>query len=145
MLTSTMPLDVCGMEWSSMAWQGVAPSLYRHRLAKSLGTDFRTGIPKPRLKVTTTKTLICPGWETAVVPVSQPGTPVRDKRGCPFIPGLATGTKSTILSRLVTPIRTKGAASATCLAHPFVLVGPFFFCSSFLDCFSISIILLHFN
>ena len=23
-------VDVCGMEWSSMAWQGVAPSLYRH-------------------------------------------------------------------------------------------------------------------
>ena len=42
---------------------------------------------------TATKTLICPGWETAVVPVSQPGTPVRDKRGCPFVPGLATGTK----------------------------------------------------
>src|SRR6185369_6008091 len=42
---------------------------------------------------TTTKTLICPGWETAVVPVSQPGTPVRDKRGCPFVPGVATGTK----------------------------------------------------
>ena len=32
-------------------------------------------------RITTTKTLICPGWETAVVPVSQPGTPVRDKRG----------------------------------------------------------------
>ncbi|KAG2587463.1 hypothetical protein PVAP13_5NG151781 [Panicum virgatum] len=30
---------------------------------------------------TTTKMLICPGWETPVVPVSQPGTPVRDKRG----------------------------------------------------------------
>src|SRR6185312_820750 len=42
---------------------------------------------------TTTKTLICPGWETAVFPVSQPGTPVRDKRGCPFVPGVATGTK----------------------------------------------------
>ena len=27
------------------------------------------------------KTLICPGWETPVVPVSQPGTPVRDKGG----------------------------------------------------------------
>ena len=23
-------MDVCGMEWSSMAWQGMAPSLYRH-------------------------------------------------------------------------------------------------------------------
>ena len=47
----------------------------------------------PYRPCTTTKTLICPGWETAVVPVSQPGTPVRDKRGCPFVPGLATGTK----------------------------------------------------
>ena len=61
---------------------------------------------------TTTKTLICPGWETAVVPVSQPGTPVRDKRGCPFIPGLAT-------ARLVTPTGTKGAASAHVAGAPF--------------------------
>ena len=72
---------------------------------------------------TTKKTLIYPGWKTPVVPVSQPGTPGRDKRGCPFVPGLATGTKSTLLSWLVTPTGTKGAASATCLAHPFVPVG----------------------
>ena len=58
--------------------------------------------------VTTTKTLICPGWETPVVPVSQPGTPVRDKRGCPFVPGLATGTKEDLLSRLVLPTGIKG-------------------------------------
>ena len=58
---------------------------------------------------TTTERLICPGWETFVVPVSQQGTPGRDKRGGPFVPGLATGTK--------------GAASATWLAHPFVPVG----------------------
>ena len=32
-------------------------------------------------RFTTTKMLICPGWETPFVPVSQPGTPVRDKRG----------------------------------------------------------------
>ena len=43
---------------------------------------------------TTTETLICPGWETLVVPVSQPGTPGRDKWGCSFVLGLATGTKS---------------------------------------------------
>ena len=60
---------------------------------------------------TTTETLICPGWETLVVPVFQPGTP-----GRPFIPGLATGTNSYLLSRL-------GATSATWLAHPFVPVG----------------------
>jgi len=73
---------------------------------------------------TTIETLICPGWETPVVLVSQPGTAVRDKRGCPFVPGLATGTKSntnwdkkglpaprdwrTLLSRLVLPTGTKG-------------------------------------
>ena len=51
---------------------------------------------------TTTERLICPGWEIFVVPVSQPGTPGRDKRGGPFVPGLATGTKITLLSRLVT-------------------------------------------
>ena len=33
------------------------------------------------LKYTTTETLIYPDWETLVVPVSQPGTPGRDKRG----------------------------------------------------------------
>ena len=49
-----------------------------------------------------------PGWETLFVPVSQPGTPGRDKRGCPFVPGLAIGTKRTLLSRLVTPTGTKG-------------------------------------
>ena len=47
------------------------------------------------MPITTTETLICPGWETPVVPVSQPGTPVRDKRGA-------------LLSRLVTPTGTKG-------------------------------------
>ena len=48
--------------------------------------------------VTTTEMLICPGWETLVVPVSQPGTPGRDKRGGPFVLGLATRTKVYILS-----------------------------------------------
>ena len=98
--------------------------------------------------ITTTKTLICPGWETAVVPVSQPGTPVRDKRGCPFVPGLATGTEEDLLSRLVTPTGTKGAASAHVAGAPFCpgwCWSLFFSCFSFLNSFSISIILLHFN
>ena len=95
---------------------------------------------------TTTKTLICPGWETAVVPVSQPGTPVRDKRGCPFVPGLATGTEEDLLSRLVTPTGTKGAASAHVAGAPFCPGWCLFFsCFPFLNSFSISIILLHFN
>ena len=64
---------------------------------------------------TTTKTLICPGWKTPVVPVSQPGTPVR----CTFVPGLATGTKEDLLSPLVTPTGTKGAASAHVAGAPF--------------------------
>jgi len=106
-----------------------------------------------RISTTTTKTLICPGWETAVVPVSQPGTPVRDKRGCPFVPGLATGTEEDLLSRLVTPTGTKGAASAHVAGAPFCpgwCYQPgqnvsFFSCFSFLNSFSISIILLHFN
>ena len=76
-------------------------------------------LPSNYPSVTTTKTLICPGWETAVVPVSQPGTPVRDKRGCPFVPGVATGTKEDLLSRLVTPTGTKGAASAHVAGAPF--------------------------
>jgi len=90
---------------------------------------------------TTTETLICPGWETLVVPVFQPGTP-----GRPFVPGLATGTNSYLLSRL-------GATSATWLAHPFVPVGVtnrdkmsfFFLVFLFSIFFSISIILLQFS
>ena len=39
-----------------------------------------------KVTFTTTERLICPGWETFVVPVSQPGTPGRDKRGS-FCPG----------------------------------------------------------
>ena len=51
----------------------------------------------------------CPGFPTGN---ASPG-----QKGCPFVPGLATGTK-----------------------------GLFFFsCFSFLNSFSISIILLHFN
>ena len=104
-------------------------------------------------RATTTKTLICPGWETAVAPVSQPGTPVRDKRRCHFVPGVATGTKEDLLSRLVTPTGTKGAASAHVAGAPFCPGWcyqpgqnvPFFSCFSFLNSFSISIILLHFN
>ena len=74
--------------------------------------------------------LCCPGFPTGN---ARPG----QKRG-PFVPSLATGTK--------------GAASATWLAHPFVPVGvtnrdkrSFFSCFPFLNSFSISIILLHFN
>ena len=47
-----------------------------------------------RRRYTTTKTLICHGWETAVVPVSQPVTPIGTKgaasahvAGAPFCPG----------------------------------------------------------
>ena len=70
------------------------------------------------------------------------------QKGVPFCPGSGNrDKKSTLLSLLV------GAANATCLAHPFVLVGVtnrdkrsiFFSCFSFLNSFSISIILLYFN
>ena len=52
--------------------------------------SLKTGFINPN---TTTKTLICPGWKTPVIPVSQPETPVpfcpgsgnRDKRE-PFVP-----------------------------------------------------------
>ena len=71
---------------------------------------------------TTTETLICPGWETSVVPVSQPGTPVRYKRGCHFVLGLATGTKEDLSSRLVLPTGTKGP-----FFHVFLFSIPFLF------------------
>ena len=84
------------------------------------------------------KTLICPGWETPVVPVSQPGTPVRDKRGCPFVPGLATGTKEDLLSRLVRCCRCPHGWR-TLLSRLVVLPtgtkGPFFFMFSFSQLF----------
>ena len=97
---------------------------------------------------TTTEMLICPGWETLVVPVSQPGTPGRDKRGGPFVPGLATGTKGYLLSRLVTPTGTKGAASATwptgtkCPFFPVFLFSILFLFQLY---FCISIILMYWN
>ena len=104
---------------------------------------------------TTTERLICPGWKTLVVPVSQPGTPVRDKRGCPFVPGVATGTKEDLLSRLVTPTGTKGAASAHVAGAPFCPGWyyqsgqnvPFFSCFPFLFqlYFCISIKLMYWN
>ena len=59
--------------------------------------------------------LCCPDFPTEN---ARPG-----QKGDPFVPGLATGTKGYLLSRLVTPTGTKGAASATWLAHPFVPVG----------------------
>ena len=44
--------------------------------------------------------LCCPDFPTGN---AKPG-----QKGCPFVPGLATGTKSTLLSRLVLPTGTKG-------------------------------------
>ena len=75
------------------------------------------------------------------------------QKGCPFVPGLATGTKDDLLSRLVTPTGTKDATSAHVAGAPFcpgwcyqpgqkVLFFSYF---PFLNFFSISIILLHFN
>ena len=54
----------------------------------------------------------CPGFPTGN---ARPG-----QKGGPFVPGLATRTKGYLLSP---PTGTKGGASATWLAHPFVPVG----------------------
>ena len=92
---------------SSPNRQGYYSSLHpAHRWYQD-SDDMEQGSTAHPTYYTTTKTLICPDWETAVVPVFQPGTPVRDKRGCPFVPGLATGTKEDLLSRLVLPTGTK--------------------------------------
>ena len=69
--------------------------------------------------LTTTEQAICPGWETLFVPVSQPATP-----GRAFVPGLATGTKSTLLSRLVAPRAWRTLLSR--LVLPTGTKGPFF-------------------
>ena len=69
-----------------------------------------------RYASTTTETLICPGWETLIVPVSQPGTPGRDKRGVLLSWVWQPGQKvlpaprgwRTLLSPLVLPTGTKG-------------------------------------
>ena len=77
--------------------------------------------------------LCCPDFPTEN---ARPG-----QKGDPFVPGLATGTKGYLLSRLVTPTGTKGAASATWLAHPFVPVGR----SLFFPIFLFSILFFYFN
>ena len=120
-------LLLLAMAWHMAAAGGGGPgasSLLYSTPSRSRSVD-RSHVPFRFQSLTTRETLICPGWETSVVPVSQPGTPGRDKRG----------------------------ASATCLAHPFVPVGVtnrdkrsiFFSCFSFLNSFSISIIILYFN
>src|SRR6185312_4579319 len=53
----------------------------------------------------------CPGFPTGN---ASPG-----QKGCPIVPGLATGTKEDLLSPLVTPTGTKGAASAHVAGAPF--------------------------
>ena len=66
---------------------------------------------------------------------------------CPDFPtgNARPGQKGVLLSR-VTPTGTKGAASATWLAHPFVPVGgPFFSYFAFLNSFSILIKLMYWN
>jgi hypothetical protein len=88
---------------------------------------------------TTTKMLICPGWETPCCPGFPTGNASPGQKGCPFVPGLATGTK--------------GAANAHVAGAPFCpgwcyqpgQKVPFFSSFLFLNSFSISIILLHFN
>ena len=68
---------------------------------------------------TTTHTMICPGWETPCCPGFPTGNASPGQKGCPFVPGLAIGTKEDLLSRLVTPTGTKGAASAHVAGAPF--------------------------
>ena len=98
--------------------------------------------------VTTTETLICAGCETLVVPVSQPGTPGRDKRGGVLLsrvwqhqPGQkvlpAPRGWRTILSRLVLPTGTKGP-----LFFPVFLFSIFFLFQLY---FCISIKLMYWN
>ena len=70
---------------SSPNRQGYYSSLHpAHRWYQD-SDDMEQGSTAHPTYYTTTKTLICPDWETAVVPVSQLGTPVRDKRGHPFV------------------------------------------------------------
>ena len=82
---------------------------------------------------TTTETLICPGWEILVVPVSQPRTPGRDKR-LPSVP--APRGWRTLLSRLVLPTGTK---------RPFFHIFLFSILFLFQLYFCISIKLIYWN
>jgi len=97
--------------------------------------------PAYALHTTTIEHHCCPGWETFFCP----GFPTRNAR-----PGQKTGSGNQ--DKKHPPTGTKEAVSVTCLAHPFVPVGvtnrdkrSICFCFSFLNFFSISIILLHFN
>ena len=82
-----------------------------------------------------------------------PGFPTGNATECPLVPSLATGKKEDLLSRLVTPTGTKGAASVHMAGAPFCPGWcyqpgqnvPFFSCFPFLNSFSISIIFLYFN
>ena len=83
----------------------------------------------------------CPDFPTGN---ARPG-----QKGCLFVPGLAIGTKNTLLS----PNRDKRGCQRHVAGTPFCpgwCYQPgqkvhFFSCFSFLNSFSISIILLHFN
>jgi len=72
--------------------------------------------------------LCCPGFPT--------GNARSGQKGWPFVPGLATGTKSPLLSRLVTPTGTKG---------PFFSVPLFSIVFLFRLYFYISIKLMYWN
>ena len=89
---------------------------------------------------TTTETLIYPGSETPVVPVSQPGMPGRDKRGCPFVPVGNTNRDKrcsqsprgwrTLLSRLVLPTGTKGLFFFHVFLFSILFLFQLYFCIS---------------
>ena len=67
----------------------------------------------------------CPGFPT--------GNASPDKRGCPFVPGLATGTKEDLLSRLVTPTGTK------CLFFFMFFFSQFFFYFNYTFAFQLNL------
>ena len=54
-------------------------------------------------------------------------TPVRDKRGCPFVPGLATGTKGYLLGQKVLPAPRGWRTLLSRLVLPTGTKCPFFF------------------
>ena len=97
------------------------PTGTNHRFCSSvhyyLCVIFKLVSPNSCMKIHYYKNVDLSRLGTPVVLVSQPGTPVRDKKGVPFCPGCGNRDKRSL----------------------------FFSCFSFLNSFSISIILLHFN
>ena len=79
--------NICILGCSYSIWLNQAPSPSRSNFTVRDSAGLNICMKRKGLqKITTTERLTCPGWETLVVPISQPGMPSQNKRGS-FCPG----------------------------------------------------------